>query len=134
MICSHYTGFPTLNRLYTVFEFIDTGSNGQNVILYQNQDNKETGRGRNRSLPPLSCYILTLIRLRRNLSVSHLAFLFGVKETTVSTTVTTWINYLFIQFGSIPIRPSMDQVRANMPSLMKEKFPNVKCIIDGVEF
>ena len=74
----------------------DPGINGENVILYQNQENKETGRGRKRSLAPLECFILTLVRLRGNFSVSHLAFLFQVKETTISTTITTCINYLYI--------------------------------------
>ena len=30
--------------------------------------------------------------------------------------------------------PSLNQVYTYMPDSMKEKFPNVKCIIDGVEF
>ena len=63
----------------------DPGINGENVILYQNQENKETGRGRKQSLAPLKCFILT-----------NFAFLFQVKETTISTTITTWINYLYI--------------------------------------
>ena len=45
-LCNHYTAFPSLARLYTVFEFIDPGVNGENVILYQNQENKATGHGR----------------------------------------------------------------------------------------
>ena len=30
--------------------------------------------------------------------------------------------------------PSLNQVYTYMPDSLKEKFPNVKCIIDGVEF
>ena len=30
--CKHYTGFPTISRLKSVFEFLDAGDNGENVI------------------------------------------------------------------------------------------------------
>ena len=41
--CNHYTAFTSLSRLRSVFEFLNAGPNGQNVILYQNQGKKEIG-------------------------------------------------------------------------------------------
>jgi hypothetical protein len=41
---------------------------------------------------------------------------------------------MYVKLGSIPIWPSMQHVRQVMPNSMREKFPNVKCIIDCVEF
>ena len=133
-MCNHYTGFPSISRLKSVFEFLDTGDNGENVILYQNQGNKETGVGRPRSLSPFNCFILTLLRLRRNFDVVHLSFLFNINHTTVSNTIITWINYMYIKLGSIPIWPTMQHVAKCMPKSMKSKFPYVKIIIDCVEF
>ena len=133
-LCNHYTGFPSISRMQAVFEFLDAGINGQNVILHQNQGNKGTGAGRPRSLPPFHCYVLTLIRLRRNFDIVHLAFLFHVNGTTVSMTFITWINFMYIRLGSVPIWPSMQHVGRFMPDSMRKKFPFVKVIIDCVEF
>ena len=117
----------------SVFDFLDA-DDGDNVILYQNQGNKETGVGRPRSLSPFYCFVLTLLRLRHNYDVVHLSFLFSINHTTVSNTIITWINYMFIKRGSIPIWPTMQHVAKCMPMLMRSKFPYVKIIIDCVEF
>ena len=41
---------------------------------------------------------------------------------------------MYLKLGSIPIWPTQEQVRKIMPKSMKDKFPNVRCIIDCVEF
>ena len=41
---------------------------------------------------------------------------------------------MYIKLGSLCIWPNASQMKSNMPNSMKEKFPNVKCIIDCVEF
>ena len=137
-VCNHYTGFPTLDRLTSVFNFLDAGSEGENIILHHNQIIKERGisigHGRKRSLSPFEGFILTLIRLRRNFSMMHLAFLFKTSESTVSSLIITWINFLYIRLGSICIWPSRKIVQKTLPASMKEKYPNVRCIIDCVEF
>ena len=48
--------------------------------------------------------------------------------------ILTWINYMYIKLGSLCIWPNASQVKRNMTNSMKEKVPNVKCIIDCVEF
>ena len=78
------------------------------------------------------CYNLWnhLSCLQRNFDVKHLMFLFTTSKGTVINSITTWINFMYIKLGSICIWPSLLQVKQNMPPSMKEKFPNVKCIID----
>ena len=44
----------------------------------------------------------------------------------------TWINFLYLRLGSIPIWPELKDIK--LPECMKEKFPNCKTIIDCVEF
>ena len=39
-----------------------------------------------------------------------------------------------VKFGSICIWSSSLAVKQKLPHFMKEKFPNVRCIIDYVEF
>ena len=41
---------------------------------------------------------------------------------------------MYIKFGSLCIWPNASKVKRSMSNSMKENFPNVKCIIDCVEF
>lgn len=41
---------------------------------------------------------------------------------------------MYVTLGTICIWPSRSQVQENMPASMKERFANVRCIIDCVEF
>ena len=63
-ICAHYTGFTTNERLLIVFEFLNAGSNGENLILYDNQDSSNLKGGRTRSLEPYESFLMTVIPLR----------------------------------------------------------------------
>ena len=133
-ICNHYTGFPIVKILEATLNFLDPRKNGKNMLLYNSQlANEDETRGRKRALSPMISFILTLVRLRRNFNVKHLMFLFKTSEGTVINIILTWINYM-VNLGSLCIWPNASQVKNNMPNSMKEKFPNVKCIIDCVQF
>ena len=41
---------------------------------------------------------------------------------------------MYLRLGSICIWSRREQIAKVMPSLMKEKYPNVRCIIDYAEF
>ena len=135
-LCNHYTGFPSVDVLNAVFEHLDSGVNSENIILYnyQKTKNDSSAAGRPRKLNPFKSYILTLVRLRQNFDLSHFGFLYRISGGTVANTVNTWINYMYLHLGSICIWPSREQVSKTMPSSMKEKYPNVQCIIDCVDF
>ena len=134
-LCNHYTGFTTQERLNIIYDFLNPGIDGENIILYDNQDkhNKSKG-GRSGALSPYNSFLVTVIRLRTNFSSKHLSFLFQVADSTVSNIFTTWINFIFLRLGSVSIWPSKDQVLQSMPNSMRQKFPNCRCIIDCVEF
>ncbi|XP_057294701.1 uncharacterized protein LOC130623245 [Hydractinia symbiolongicarpus] len=133
--CNHYTGLPNVKVFKGILIFLNTGDNGENVVLYNNQQVKgDSQRGRPRMLSPLESFLLTLVRIRRNFDIFHLSYIFQVSEATVTNTVLTWINYMYVKFGSICIWPTRQQVKDVMPKSMMEKFPNVRCIIDCVEF
>ena len=135
-LCNDYTGFPSV-VLNEAFEYLDPGIiTSENVILYNYQKikNDSLAAGRPRKLNPFEPYILTLVRLRRNFQLIHLCFLHGISEGSVSNTINTWVNYMYLRLQSICIRPSREQIVKIMPSSMKEKYPNVRCIIDCVEF
>ena len=41
---------------------------------------------------------------------------------------------MYAKFGSIWIWPSSIAVKQKLPHSMEEKFPNVRCIVDYIEF
>ena len=134
-ICNHYTGFPSVKILEAILNFLDPGKNGKNMILYNSQlVNEDETRGHKRALSPMIFFILTLVRLGRIFDVKHLMYLFRTSEGTAINTILTWINYIFKKLGSLCIWRNASQGKRNMPNSMKEKFPNVKCIIDCDEF
>ena len=127
-LCKHYTSFPSTNILNCVFDLIDPGVNGENIVLINSKlSNKNKACGRKRLFTPMEALVLTLVRLRRNFDITHLMYLFDA----------TWINIMYIyKIGSIvymAIIRTSSEFYARIYS-MKEKYPNVKCIIDCVEF
>ena len=61
---NHYTGFPTNIILQAVFEYLDPGESGENVVLYNSEKAKEDEtRGRKRMLTTMQSFILTIVRL-----------------------------------------------------------------------
>lgn len=133
--CNHYTGMPSTEILTALLDFIDPGIDGANIILYNSRETKgDDTRGRKRIFSPLESFIVTLVRLRRNFDVKHLAYLFNASEGTICNTINTWINFLYLKLGTINIWPSKEQIQKYMPESMSQKYPHVKCIIDCVEF
>ena len=134
-LCKHYTTLPTVDILKAVFFSLNSGHMGENIILYNNQNVKGvSAAGRPRTLSAFESFLLTLVRLRRNYDIEHLSYLFEISEGSVTNVVTTWINFMYVQFGSICLWPTREQINHAMPKSMKEKFPKTRCIIDGVEF
>ena len=114
---------------------MNSGIDGENIILYDNQDKHNKGKGgRSRALSPCNSFLVTIIRLRTKFSIKHFSFLFQVADSTVSNIFTTWINFIFLRLGSVSIWPSKDQVLQSMPNSMRQKLTNCSCIIDCVEF
>ena len=121
--------------MQAVFEYLDPGESGENGVLYNSRQKakEDETRGWKRMLTIKQSFILTLVRLRRNFDVHHLAYLFRVSEGTVINTFITWINFMYVKLGSICIWPSFLTVKQKLPRSMKEKFPNVR-YIECVEF
>ena len=44
-ICNHYTGFPSVEILEVILNFLDAGKHGENIIFYNSQlaNEEETG-------------------------------------------------------------------------------------------
>ena len=115
--------------MQVVFGLFDLGANGENFVLYNSPKTKEDEtRGWKQIVTTMQSFILTLLRLWRNFDVHHLAYLFRVSEEIVTHTFITWINFMYIKFGSICIWPPLLVEKQTLPHSVKEKCLNVRCI------
>ena len=72
-ISNQYTGFPSVKILEVIFNFLDPGKNGRNMVLYNSHlANEDETRGHKRALNPMISFLLTIVQLRRNFNVKHL--------------------------------------------------------------
>lgn len=138
-----YTGFPNLETLKAVFDFLNPGTNCENIRFCSQSSNErtvsddyydeqsedsedelETKRpvGKRHSLKPLDEFFLVLCRLRRGFSEAHLGHLFGISQSTVSKIFIPWINFMYLKFGNISIWPSKNMVNETMPESFKAKY------------
>ena len=144
---SFYTGFPNFATFNAVYEFLNTGPNGENIrycsskersvpkcFYDENEEPEEcTHKGRKRSLEAREEFFLVLCRLRRGFAEKHLAQLFHISQSTVSRIFLSWINYLYLKFGQVSIWANKEVVRATMPDSFKDKYSSTRVIIDCTE-
>ena len=100
-----YTGFPSRRVFESVFEFLDPGNNGDNIIYCHSQsddsdavntsyDEDAPKQGRPRQLNPKEELFLTLCRLRQGFKEDHLAHLCVISQTTVSRIVISRMSFI----------------------------------------
>ena len=78
-------------------------------------------------------YLIVLCRLRLGLLNRHLGDIFGVSESTISKTVTTWVCLLAKIFNETLLRWPSREVKRQFPKSFK-KYPDTRVIIDATEF
>ena len=114
---NHNTGFTTNERLLIVFEFLNAGSNGENVTLYDNEDSSNLKGGRTRAPAPYESFLMAVIRLRRNFSTQPFSFFVS----------SSWIWEIWYLVFQLPI---FYTCRRNDRSIMEflglQDFPLVK--------
>ncbi|XP_051970115.1 uncharacterized protein si:dkey-56d12.4 [Xyrauchen texanus] len=82
---------------------------------------------------PRDQLLMVLMKLRLNLLQEYLAEKFQVSQTTVSRTLSYWIDLMEENMKDyIPWLPS-ETIKARMPECFKEHYPNTTCIIDCSE-
>jgi len=143
---SFYTGFPNMAAFQATLAFLNSGTHGENLRYWRSSEsnvqkthydednqNKESKRRRSRTLKPEEEFILAMCRLRQGFHGQHLAFLFGVSQATVSRVFISWINFMYLRFGTINIWPTRDEINKTMPEDFKAKFPKTRVIFDCTE-
>ena len=125
-----YTSFPTYNHFIICYNFL---GDAVNCLHYPGSTSSASRVKTQRSLSPQNEFFLTLCRLRCGLLEQDLAYRFKISQSTVSRIFIAWINFLYHKFREIPIWPSQDQVRKNIPDQFKHQYPNTRIIIDATE-
>ncbi|KAK2883936.1 hypothetical protein Q8A67_017573 [Cirrhinus molitorella] len=87
-----------------------------------------------RKLPPFQMLLSTLMRLRLNLPIQHIAYLFSVDRKTVSTTFRDTIGTMFKHLKPLVHWPERHCLQATMPHQFVEAFGSrVAVIVDCFE-
>lgn len=110
-----YTGLSTMSVLMSIFDLISPGL-----------PHRE-------SLSKFQQFLLTLMRLRLNLSVQDLGYRFGVHSSTVSRVFQRCIDQMYSSMSFLVFWPGRDELYSTMPLSFKDKFSSCAVIIDCFE-
>ena len=130
-----YTGFPSYSTLKSVNDFLGPSVNNLKYSKKQEESSKwsRKKRLRQRSLPPLEEFLMTLVRLRLGLFEQDLAHRFGVSQSTVSRITCTWINFLYLKLEELPLWPPKELVKSNLPKPFRSNYLSTRVILDATE-
>ena len=113
-----YTGLTSFNVLMSLFMIVATPMT-------------ETPTTK---LPKFQCYILTLMKLRLNLSNYDLGFRFGISTSTVSRVFARWIEAMDIRLTFLIMWPDRETLQKTMPFCYRLNYGlRVASIIDCFE-
>ena len=74
-----------------------------------------------------------LTRIRLGLLERDLAHRYGVSVATVSDILVTWVIYLCIMLGSLPIWVSKDKIKKYLSEGFKGQYQDIRVIFDCTE-
>lgn len=110
-----YTGFPNFKTFHAVF--LETSSKVKR---------KKTKLSKEDEL------LLTLVKLRRNLAMTDLAYRFNISQSSVTNIFHAWLDALYATLGGLVHWPETDVCQ--LPEVFQnEVFRKVKCVIDCTE-
>ena len=112
-----YSGLPSWSSFQFVLKFICQGKNHSPLC----------------KLPPAESLLMTLMRLRLNLTISDLSYCFSIATNTAGRDFSNRIEDLFVNFKCLIKWPSQEITRQNLPPIFADLYPNTCCIIDCSE-
>jgi len=104
-----YTGFKSYSALYAFFKFLHPDCLYINYLGSKPNEEKTPTkrRGGVKKLLLMDEFFMTLIRLRQNLPIFHLANLFGLSNSQTGRIINSWILFLKNQFEQLDIWPPL---------------------------
>ena len=64
--------------------------------------------------------------MRVGLFERDLAYRFNISVGTVSNTIVSWVNFLYLRLGSLSIWPSKEKIVETMPDSFKSKYKETR--------
>ena len=113
----YYTGLPSYCVLQAVFSLAVKGL----------PDSCDSGIGN------FNQFLITMMKLRLDAGEQDLAFRFGVSQSTVSRSISKWVDILFTKLSFLIHWPERDQLMKTMPADFREHFRKCTIIIDCFE-
>lgn len=90
-----------------------------------------------KDIPTMMCFqqfLLACMRLRLNLTVQFLGYMFGVSTSTVSRVFMNVINIMNVRLVPLMVSwPEREQLRKTLPMTFRQTFKHCVCIIDCFE-
>ena len=118
-LTSFYTGLPSFAVFLSIFNFV--------VKSIQPTSN-------NGKLTNFQCFLMTLMKLRLNLSNYDLGFRFCVHDTTVSRIIIKWVQFMDVRLSPLIHWPEREQLQKTMPWCFRSHYGlKVTSIIDCFE-
>ena len=85
-------------------------------------------------LSPFHEMVLTLIRLRLNLTINDLSYRFNISRSTTSSVVLKWINIMFVRLRPLIMWPGREEIISTATVSFRQYFKTkVEVIIDCFE-
>lgn len=100
-LTAFYTGLPSYTILMSMFRY----------TTKRLQDSTSSGN----KLTNFQCFLLTLMKLRLNLSNFDLGFRFCIHVTTVGRILTKWLQLMDIRLAMLIQWPDRERIQATMP-------------------
>ena len=101
-----YTGLPSYPRLIAVFNYVSSSSVENSCS----------------ALPLFQQFLITLMKLRLNVSDQDIAYRFGITQSTVSKNFSKWINIMYIYLKPFIVWPGCEEVLKAIPEGFKREF------------
>ena len=117
-VIKFYTGLPSYPRLTAVFNYVSSSSVENSCS----------------TLPLFQQFLITLMKLRLNVSDQDIAYRFGISQSTVSKNFRKRINIMYVYLKPFIVWPGHEEVLKTMPEGFKREFKRCICIIDCFEF
>ncbi|KAL7300297.1 hypothetical protein TKK_0006927 [Trichogramma kaykai] len=115
----YYTGLPNAQTLFAIHETV------KSYLMPLK---------RSCALTTFQQLVLTLIKLRLNLSFTDLAYRFNVSVSTVTRTFRKTVGVMAVCFSKLVAWPDRDiLINANAKSIFSKSFPRITVIIDCFE-
>ena len=107
------TGLPNSYVLMTAFEFVSSGVKHSSLLaLIQFQD-----------------FTMTFMRLRLNLAIADLAYMFAISTSTTSVVILKWIDIAYNRLEVMLEWPSRDDILATTPMSFRQHFKTKDAVI-----